>query len=482
MIETKVRIGFAPTRRTIFDKAEAGRFKVMIEERLRRWEVDYVSLDFLNQEGLLFDIADAKPVADRFRNEDVDAVFVPHCNFGTEDAVGRLCQLVGKPVLLWGPRDDAPDEQGGRKRDTQCGLFATSKALRRFGVPFTYLPNSRVDSADFEHGVKAFLRVVAAQKSILGARIGVAGSRPKPFWSVMINEGELLERFGVEIVPVSLMRVERGVKEILETDEDELRGLVADLKSRIAFPNQDDGSIARQAALILWETRWAEAEGLSAIAVQCWPDLPGALGHWSCFAGGEVTALGIPVGCETDVHAALTALMLQAAAGTPTFCADLTIRHPENDNAELLWHCGPFPSCLADEGVEKRVVGYDDPKNVHSGLGQWRIRGGPVTIGRIDGDHGEYSMFLGEAAGTDGPYTKGTYLWIEVGDWLRWEEKFIYGPYIHHVIGVHGHVAPILYEACKYVPGLKPDPVEPGEDALRAYWRSPTSFEKEQPL
>ena len=74
-------------------------------------------------------------------------------------------------------------------------------------------------------------------------------------------------------------------------------------------------------------------------------------------------------------------------------------------------------------------------------------------------------MFLGEAAGTDGPYTKGTYLWIEVGDWPRWEEKFIYGPYIHHVVGVHGHVAPILYEACKYVPGLKPDPVEPGPPA-----------------
>ncbi len=474
MIRTPVKLGFAPTRRTIFDRAEAKRYKDLIEEKLRTWDVDYTNLDFLNEEGLLFDIADAPAVARRFRSEDVDAVFVPHCNFGTEDATAKLCRLVGKPVLLWGPRDEGPDAEGKRKRDSQCGLFATSKDLRRFAVPFTYLPNSWVDSPQFERGLKSFLRAVAAQKSLLGARIGQVGSRPKPFWSVIFNEGELLEKFGVEVVPASLMQVDRGVKEILEQNPDELGALVADLRSRISFPNQDDQSVARQAALMLWEQRWAQAEGLSAIALQCWPGLPGALGHWSCFAGGELTGQGIPVACETDLHATLAALMMQAAAGSPTFCADLTIRHPENDNAELLWHCGPFPSVLAAEGEEKRVIGYDDPENKHSGLGQWRIRGGPVTIGRLDGDGGEYSMFLGQAKGTAGPYTRGTYLWIEVGDWLRWEEAFIYGPYIHHVVGVHGHVAPILYEACKYVPGLRPDPVEPDEEVLRAYWRNPT--------
>jgi L-fucose isomerase-like protein len=186
--------------------------------------------------------------------------------------------------------------------------------------------------------------------------------------------------------------------------------------------------------------------------------------------------MGIPVGCETDVHAALTGLMLQAAAGSATFCADLTIRHPENDNAELLWHCGPFPSCLAAPGQELSVIGRGQPVNRTPGLGQWRLKGGPVTIGRLDGDHGSYSLFMGQAEGTDGPHTEGTYIWIETGDWPRWEHKLIYGPYIHHVVGVHGHVAPILYEACKYIPGLEPDPVEPSEDALRAYWRSPVGL------
>ena len=39
---------------------------------------------------------------------------------------------MGLPVLLWGPRDERPDENGVRLRDSQCGLFATGKVLRRF--------------------------------------------------------------------------------------------------------------------------------------------------------------------------------------------------------------------------------------------------------------------------------------------------------------------------------------------------------------
>ena len=161
MPANKVKLGFAPTRRTVFDKVEAKHYKDAIEHRLRDWNVNFTNLDFLNEEGLLFDIGDAKKAAERFMAEGVDAVFIPHCNFGAEDATAKLCKLVGKPVLLWGPRDDAPGPDGARKRDTQCGLFATSKVLRRYGVPFTYVANSWVDGHEIERGVKAFLKAVS---------------------------------------------------------------------------------------------------------------------------------------------------------------------------------------------------------------------------------------------------------------------------------------------------------------------------------
>ena len=104
-------------------------------------------------------------------------------------------------------------------------------------------------------------------------------------------------------------------------------------------------------------------------------------------------------------------------------------------------------------------------------MAEWRVRGGEITLARLDGDHGEYSIFLGHARGVEGPHTRGTYVWVEVNDWPLWEEKIIRGPYIHHVVGVHGHVAPVLYEACRYIPGLRPDPVEPTAAQIEAWLR-----------
>ena len=71
----------------------------------------------------------------------------------------------------------------------------------------------------------------------------------------------------------------------------------------------------------------------------------------------------------------------------------------------------------------------------------------------------DYKLAFGEGRGVAGPHSVGTYLWLEVNDWLQWERKFIRGPYIHHVAGIHGQLSPILQEACRYLP-LTPDPVE----------------------
>ena len=80
-------------------------------------------------------------------------VFLPHCNFGTESATGLIDKKLGVPVLLWGPRDEAPLADGTRLRDSLCGMFAASKVLGKIGVPFTYIENCRVDDEAFSQGM-----------------------------------------------------------------------------------------------------------------------------------------------------------------------------------------------------------------------------------------------------------------------------------------------------------------------------------------
>jgi L-fucose isomerase-like protein len=194
----------------------------------------------------------------------------------------------------------------------------------------------------------------------------------------------------------------------------------------------------------------AQRYELDAIASDCWMIYSSMLGIRPCFVFGDVTERGLPVACETDVHGSITSVLLTAAARseTPGFIADMTMRHPENDNAELLWHCGPFPKSLVKQGVKPILTGCH---------GQWEIKGGDVTIARFGADRGKYKLFADHVKGVDGPSTDGNYLWVETDNWVKWEKKLISGPYIHHIAGIHGKYAGILHEACKYMGDIEPD-------------------------
>ena len=93
-----------------------------------------------------------------------------------------------------------------------------------------------------------------------------------------------------------------------------------------------------------------------------------------------------------------------------------------------------------------------------------------MTIARFDGDHGQYQLFIGEGKTTTGPKNVGSYVWMEVDNWAKWEHKLVEGPYIHHVCGVYGHYGDILLEACKYINGLEADVVSPEQDVLKSRW------------
>jgi L-fucose isomerase-like protein len=474
MRKKKVRLGFAPTRRMTFSREEAIRHRKLILKKIRKLGVDVIDINWLNEDGLLFDIHQVKDVVKKFRHEFVDAVFVPHCNFGTEEAVGELARELDLPVLLWGPRDDAPLPDGQRARDTQCGLFATSKVLRRFGVPFTYIVNSHLDTPVFERGFTNFVAAASAARAFKNMRIGQVAPRPRAFWTMMVNEGELLERFGLEVVPLPLSEIVARVRTRIADDRAAVKGKIRTIKKKIDASGCSEDSLEAMMALKMVLEDWAADEGLGAVALQCWTAMQDELGIVPCFVNGLLTADGLPVTCETDIHGAATAILLQAAGlnETPIFFADLTVRHPKNDNAELLWHCGNFPLSLKHEKSPTCACGtHFVMEGDRPGTGEFMIQDGPVTIARMDGDHGEYSLLMGHATAVTGPVTRGTYVWVEVGDWPLWEEHIIRGPYVHHVAGIHGHRAAALHEACRYIPGLAPDPVEPAEAEIQAWLR-----------
>jgi len=468
-------LGYAPTRRNVFSAEDAQKYKRIILEKIKSFNLNIriVDLEGVNEEGLLYGDFDCEEkIVDHFTNEKVDALFFPHCNFGTEDSVARIAKKLNKPTLLWGPRDEAPLENGMRLRDTQCGLFATGKILRRFNVPFSYIVNSSVNDLVFERGFKTFIGAANVVKQFRSLRILQIGPRPTDFWSVICNEGELLEQFGVELHPITIEEIKRYTTKIEKQNSIELDEAINYIKTNLEAIDVDEHHIRKIGALKVAMKTLAQKNKCTAIAIQCWSSLQDAIGIMPCLANAILTDEQIPVTCETDIHGAISSVMLQAAAlnEKPTFFADLTIRHPDNDNGELLFHCGNFPVSMSKEKnprLQRHFLFDSHAPGTHEG----EVKGGEMTLARFDGDHGEYFLFIGDARGIEGPFTRGSWVWVEVDNWPLWEEKLVTGPYIHHIVGVHEQVGASLYEACKYIPGLKADPATPNEEQIKAWLR-----------
>lgn len=460
----QIKIGLAPTRRSIFSAPAAVEYANLTRKRLKELKIDYVDIDDISEDTLLHDDGDCRLIVEKFKKEKIDGLFVPHTNFGTEYEVARLAKELNVPVLLWGPRDERPDENGIRLRDSQCGLFATGKVLRRFKVPFTYLTNCNLEDSEFERGIRNFLAVCNVVKAFRHTRILQIGPRPFDFWSTMCNEGELLEKYNIQLSPIPLNELTVAMN---NADEDKVNKVISYCKDKFCIQVKEE-ELRNVAKLKVAMRDLATKYGCNAIAIQCWNALQSEIGIMPCAANSLLNEEGLPVVCETDIHGAITAIMVEAAGmdEARSFFADWTVRHPDNDNGELLQHCGPWPiSCASCKPTIGYPLAFDYPGAVEA-----EAKHGEMTLCRFDGDNGEYSLLLGNAKGIEGPYTKGTYVWVEVKNWKRLEAKIVEGPYIHHCVGIHKDVVPVLYEACKYL-NIKVDLYDDNEEEVKAYIR-----------
>lgn len=449
-----------PIGKFIFSHEDACRQKKLIQKYFTDWKVNFTDLETVLPDGMVRDQKHVDPIVDFFRKEKIDALFLPHCNFGTEGATGLIGKKLGVPLLLWGPRDEAPLPDGTRLRDSLCGLFAGSKVLHKLNVPFTYIENCRIDEPAFKTGAIDFLRTAAVVKAFKSLRIGLVGGRIDFFWTTKINESELLEKFGIEILPVDLVKVVHRVRENARKKADAYQRELAELKKVFTFTGYpSDEPILLQLALRDFYLDWARAENLSVIAEESFTSLSDELGGYATISNSLAGETGLPIVTESDIHGAIGTVMLEAAQMDwhPSFFADLTIRHPQNDNAILLWH-GYSPAELAQKGHDPLNVGVHwILPGSQSGMGHWRLKDGPLTIARFDGDGGKYSLVAGEGKTIPGPDTQNSFVWMEVNHWPKWERTFIEGPYIHHVSVAYDQARDILFEACKYIPGLEAD-------------------------
>ena len=292
-MQNTIKLAYCPTRRDVFSREEAIKFNKIIRAELEKFSCEVVDLSGINEEELLFSDCDIPAIIDRFSSEKVDAIFFPHCNFGSENRVAAVAKALGVPVLLWGPRDDAPDASGLRSRDSQCGLFATGQVLRRHNIPCTYLTNSRINDEEWKEGVRRFLQVARVVKSVKNLNILQISTRPEPFCSVICNENELIERFNVHLYPITLNDLILKMKKVAEENGEDFKKTVEFITSIDKDKNEE--KIKKVASLKVAMKELAKQYNCRAVAIQCWTSLQDMADIMACLANSLLTDEGIPV-------------------------------------------------------------------------------------------------------------------------------------------------------------------------------------------
>lgn len=468
MLNYKIKIGLAMIRRNVSPRPEGAPFNKYAAARRGKYLTDYIlenmtneNVEFVDVRGigeddLIFDDNSVKETIERFKAADVDAVFIVNVNFGNEEAAGDIAKAIGKPVLIWAPLDEDYYEDGVRPTDSQCGIFGTSRQLQRYHIPFSHLPSCRVDSDEFKTGLDSFVRVACMVKNFSGMRIGQVGARPAPFFSVIWNEGELMEKFGVKFVCFNFTHIQQRMKDTAQNCKAEIADVAAYILSNYTLDDLTPAYIDRMATMTVMYKNLMDEYNLDVLSAECWTATLNMFdGLAPCAVYSILNDMGYLVACESDVHAAMTMVLLSSVTlgkGKVLF-GEFTVRHPENKNAELLWHCGPFPLS------QKAQSGTDSEAHLVNQRPWFRVKDGTYTVARMDQESGNYMLLPLLCKTTTGPKTSGTYLWAEFEDLQAIEDRLIEGPYIHHFVEIEGDYRKELAEFAKYFPNLKIDKI-----------------------
>ena len=406
--------------------------------------------------GCVENLPEAELVADLFRQYEVQGIVIGAMNFGDEQSAAwavRQARL-GVPVLVFGCQEDRPLEPELPRRDAFCGLLSIGEALRQIGIPYSVGQRPLCSPGDpsFAADLDWFTRVCRVVGGVRNARYGQVGTRPGPFWTCRFDE-KRLQRLGPTTVVIDLSEVIAGARAIDDSDP-EVRKIVGQIEAYADTSALVEASLVRSAKLELFLRRWREANGLDALAVQCWTSIQANYGVSACATMSRLGDEGVPCACEADIPGAMSMHACLLAAGKPAALADWNNLHNDDEELANIWHCGVFPASLASGrpklGIHPGIVANRvAPPEEAAGIIEFTMKPSPLTFCRVTQDaEGGWQAMLAEGQIEDNPArTGGSYGWCRIANLQRLYRDVLLRHFPHHVAITPDRVANVLWEA-----------------------------------
>ena len=419
-----VKLGFIPANRSFFSSELAAKMRAQAIQAMQAVGIEVVvPSEEMTQVGCVATREEAERAADLFRDERVHGLVVGAVNFGEEQGVAWCVKRAALhvPILLFGCQEEETLTPTTPRRDAFCGLLSIGEALRQINAPYTVATRPIVFPRDeaFSRDVDFFARVCRVVHGVRNARYGQIGARPDAFWTCRFSEKQL-QRLGPTTLTLDLSEV-FAAAEALANDDPDVQQIAAAIHEYADTSRVQAASVVKSARLELVLRRWAEANAVDALAVQCWTAIQAHYGVCACTTLSRLGNEGMPGACEADILGALSMHAAQLASHAPAALADWNNLH--NDDPELanIWHCGVFPAAFARTpprlGVQEIIASsgaarYEDAE----GTVEFVARAQPVTLCRVTQDaDGAWRAVLAEGRFEDNPAsTFGSYGWCRI--------------------------------------------------------------------
>ena len=287
-------------------------------------------------------------------------------------------------------------------------------------------------SADYiSHRLQLLAKVSEARRKMNGCRLGLIGQPSDWLISSTVEPTIVKERLGIELVEIPMDELLRAIESTPETASQEETASEV-IREALPMANRIYGALRSI----------VEKQQLQGFTIRCF-DLLTAVHNTGCMALASLNSEGVVAGCEGDVPAMLSMMIVQSLLGVSGFQANPASINPET--GEML-----FAHCTIPFNMVER---YELDTHFESGIGVG-IRGymkeGPVTIFKMSGDLSRSFIAEGELVRNQAkPDLCRTQQVIQLAD-KRQTDYFLTRPIGNHHIILPGHHRELLENLVNY--------------------------------
>jgi len=361
------------------------------------------------------------------KNPDVFAVFVTG---GTERIVQLAFRDVDIPVILL-----ACD----RANSLPAALEMLPR-LRGMGKDVKLIFVKEYDE-DVCRAVESFLATRKVVRRLRETTLGVFGS-PSPWLIGCTTDYSLLEdKFGLTIKRLDLLTLYKEYQEVSHSDAEDVTKRIVDGVGGLKETTYE--TVVEATRMYLAAKKIVEKEMLDALTVKCFEIIP-VINNTACLMVSKLVDEGIIAGCEGDINATVSMILLNYLTNQPVWLANpASVDHERN--TLTLAHCTVAKSLVSDP---KKILLRS---HFESGRGvsiQAPVKKGKVTLIRLGGPRlGKMMILSGQIVDTDMNYDYMCRTQVEVklnGSVVNFLDESLG----NHLAMVPGDVVERLVEVC----------------------------------